>query len=309
LHILSLILTFLLLLSCGSGPKISYENPFESGLVPLDEGASAYVLIDVPNARPVVEGIGFIPSNDKNMKRMLDRTQSAALAVFSPSPEETRRFQLVSWGNYPASGSSIAFGTNKDWKKQRSAFLNSTYWHSDKAQMSVAVSSARAYVLAAMNKAPHDPIPSTGGIKIPEGFGEFGRGAVLSFWLTDPGPVLDKKLKETGIPLQIPAEQLFASLFPLDEQQYEAHVKITVANASQSKAVAAFMGIARAFMSTAVPPPAATPADESSGQNSAAMLSFLLFANPVVQEDNSLIIKTPPLDVNEIALLFSMFSL
>jgi len=301
-----LTLSFFLLFSCKSVPEVPWQDPLESGVMPLDKGASAYVLIDVVNARPVIEGISYIPLDDKNMKRMLDRTQSAVVAVFSPSSEETRRFQLVSWGSYPASGSSIAFGTNKDWKKQRSAFLNSVYWHSDKAQMSVAVGPSRAYVLAAMTKTPHDPIPSPEGIRIPDGFGEFGKDAVLSCWLSDPGPVLNQKLKETGIPLQIPAEQFFTSLFPKDEQKYEAHVKITVPNAAQAKAVAAFIGIARAFM------PPEQPLDESGGSpapNSAAMLSALLFANPVIQEDNSLIIKTPSLDVNEIALLFSMFSL
>jgi hypothetical protein len=313
------IVFFLLFLSCTTTPKIPELTPLESGIMPLDEGASAYILIDVANARPILEGISYIPTTDKNVKQMLDRTRSAAVAVFLPSSEETRRFQLVSWGSYPASGSSIAFGTSKDWKKQRSAFLNSVYWHSDKAQLSVAVKSSRAYVLAAMTKAPHDPIPSPEGIRIPEGFSEFGRGAVLSCWLSDPGPVLNQKLKETGIPLEIPAEQLFVRLFPEDgevstsqpvsasQPKYEAHIKITVPNAAQARAVAAFITIARAFM----PPPVSQQSEsqDSAAQNRAAMLSAMLFANPVVQEDNTLLIKTSSLSVNEIALLFSIFSL
>jgi hypothetical protein len=296
-----------LLFACGSAPKTPDLSPFESGFVPLDEGASAYVLADVGKARPIIEGIGYIPLNDKNIKQMLDRTKSAAVAVFLPSSEETRRFQLVSWGSYPASGSSIAFGTNKDWKKQRSASSNPVYWHSDKAQISVAVTPSRAYVLAAITKTPHDPTSSSGGVKLPDGFGEFGGGAVFSCWLSDPGPVLNQKLKETGIPLEIPAEQLFIRLFPDDGRKYEAHVKITVPSAAQARAVVTFLAIARSFM------PQVHPNDDDAAQNGAAMmsamLSAMLFANPPVQEGSSLLIKTPSLSVDEIALLFSMFSL
>jgi hypothetical protein len=232
-------------------------TPFESGVVPLDKGASAYILVDVVKARPIMEGISYIPLDDKNMKQMLDRTQSAAIAVFLPSAEDTRRFQLVSWGSYPASGASMAFGTNKDWKKQRSASTNSVYWHSDKAQMSVAVTAARAYVLAAMSKTPHDPAPSPEGTKIPDGFAEFGHDAALSCWISDPGPVINRKLREMGVPLEIPAEQLFVSMFPAEDHEYEANIKIIVPGASMARAVVNFLALARAFM----PAPSAVSAD------------------------------------------------
>jgi len=300
-----------LLFACTTAAKAPELAPWESGIVPLDKGASAYVLIDVVKARPILEKISYIPTTDKNIKMMIDKTRSAVLAVFSPSSKETRRYQLVSWGSYPASGSSIAFGTNKDWKKQQSASLKLAYWHSDKAQMSVAVSPSQAYVLAAMTKDPYDPAPSSGGIKIPDGFGEFARGAVLSCWLSEPRSVFNQKLREMGIPLEIPAEQFFVSLFPADGQasasqpvsasqpRYEAYIKIMVPGAAQARAVANVISFARAFL-----PPAQS--DDSGG---AAALASILFANPVVQEENSLLLKTPPLGVNEIALLFSMFSL
>jgi hypothetical protein len=306
-----------LLFACKSAVQAPDQPPLESGIVPLDAGASAYILINAANARPILEGISYIPLNDKNVKQMLDRTQSAAVAVFSLSPEEARRFQLVSWGSYPASGSSIAFGTNKDWKKQRSASLNMVYWHSEKAQMSVAVSPSRAYVLAAMTKTPRDPIASPEGIKIPGGFGEFARGADFSCWLSDPGPALNKILKGMGIPLEIPADQLFIRLSPADgdasasqpesakQKIYEAHIKMTLPGATQARSVVSFLSMARVFM------PPAQPSDEGSGtsENTAAMLSSLLFANPVVQEGSSLLLKSPPLSVRDISLLFSMFSL
>jgi len=296
------LLFFLFIFSCKSAPKAPELMPLESGMVPLDAGATVYALVDVPNARPLLEMISYIPTADKNVKQMLDKTQSAVLAVFTPSAEETRRYQLVSWGTYPASGSSIAFGTNKDWKKQRSAALKQTYWHSEKSQLSVAVSHSRAYVLAAMTKDPHDPVPSSGGIKIPDGFGEFAGNAVFSCWLSEPRSVFNQKLREMGIPLEIPAEQFFVRMLPSDGQVYEAHIKIVVPSATQARAVATFLTIGRAFMPPALP-------DEGGTQNGAAALASILFANPVVQEGNSLLIKTPPLGINEISLLFSIVSL
>jgi len=278
-------------------------------------------LIDVARARPIMEGISYIPLNDKNMKQMLDRTRSAAVAVFTPSPEDDRRFQLVSWGNYPASGASMAFGTNKAWKKQKSASLNTVYWHSEKAQMSVAVGSSQAFVLVAMTKIPHDPIPSPEGIKIPDGFGEFARDAVFSCWIPNPAPSLNQKLKGMGLPLEIPAEQLFISLFPPDGQAsasqpsssalYEAHIKIKLPGETQARAIIALLSLARTFMPPPKMPPPAEPSDSQDilAQKSAAMMVYILFANPIVQEGDSLIMKTPPLNARDISLLFSMFSL
>jgi len=182
------------------------------------------------------------------------------------------------------------------------------YWHSEKSQLSVAVTPKQAYVLAAMTKDPHDPIPSTEGIKLPDGFGEFSKGAVLSCWLSDPRAVFNQKLREMGIPLEIPAEQFFVRLLPVDGQAsasqpvYEAHVKITVPSTAQARAVANVISFARSFMLSA-------PLNEDSSQNKTAALASMLFTNPVIQEGSSLLIKTPSISVNEIALLFSILSL
>jgi len=292
-----------LLISCSTPPKVAEQNPLESGIMPLDKGAAAYALVDIERARPILDGISYIPLNDKNMKQMLDRTKSAALAVFSPTANDDRRFQLVSWGSYPASGSSIAFGSNKNWEKQKSASKKYDYWHSQRSQMSVAITPSRAFVLVAMTKIPHEPVASSEGVKFPDGFAEFTKNAVFSCWLSDPGLAINQKIRQMGIPLEIPAEQLFVCLFPADSQ-YEAHVKITLPTATQARTIVSFLSIARAFM----PPPAAQQSD-GGVRDSTAMMSYLLFSNPVVQEGASLTLKTPPLSVQDISLLFSMFSL
>jgi hypothetical protein len=316
-----LLITYYLLFSCTTAPKVPEQTPLEKGIVPLNAGAAAYALIDVPRARPILEGLSYIPANDKNVKLMLDKTRSAVVAVFSPSSADDRRYQLVAWGAYPASGSSLAFGANNNWTKHHSASMDMTYWHSEKAQMSVAVNPSQAYVLVAMTKPPHDPIPPPEGIKIPGGFAEFARDAVFSCWLSNPGPALNQKLKGMGLPLEIPAEQLFIRMFPADgqasaaqpasqpaspsEPKYEAHIKITLPSATQARTIASLLTMARSFMSS-VPQ---SDEDKPGLQDTSEMLVSLLFANPVVQEESSLLFKLPPMSAREISLLFSMFSL
>jgi hypothetical protein len=306
-----------LLFACKSAVQAPERTLLESGVVPLDKGAAAYAVIDVPHARPILEGISYIPTNDKNVKLMLDRTQNAVAAIFTPSPSDDRRYQLVSWGSYPASGSSIAFGANKAWTKQRSASLNTVYWHSEKSQMSVAVSPSQAFVLVAMTKIPHDPIPSPEGIKIPDGFGEFARNAVFSCWLSDPGPSLNQKLKEMSLPLEIPAEKLFISMFPADDQasasqpSYEARIKITLPGETQARTIITLLSLARTFMPPPILPPPAEPSDSQDviAQKSAAMMVYILFANPIVQEGAGILLQSPPLSARDISLLLSVFSL
>ena len=298
------LLPILFLLSCTTAPKHQDQPPFESGIMPLDKGAVAYVLIDVAGSRPIIDKLSYIPMADKRMQQIIDKTQTAVMAVFMPSSEETRRFQLLSWGDYPASGSSLVFGANKEWIKLRSSLTTPSYWYSEKAQMSVVVKSKQAYVLASMIRFPRTPIPASEGIKIPNGFSEFGKNAALSCWLSEPAPILRQKLNEMGIPLEIPAEQLFISLFPQGDQKYEAQVKISFQHNGQARIVTNLLYIARRNY---VPP--VKDANSSSDQNNAAMMSSLLFANPVVQDGNSLFLKSPPLSVDDIALLFSAFSL
>jgi hypothetical protein len=309
------LLPFLFLLSCASAPKTSDQPPFESGVMPLDKGAAAYVLIDVANARPIMNGIKYFSMTDKNMIQMLDRTQNAAIGVFFPSPNETRYFQLVSWGNYPASGSSIAFGANKDWKKLRPSPTKPPYWYSEKSQMSIVVTPKQAFVLSSTTKTPRTPIPASEGIKIPEGFTAFGKDAALSCWLSDPAPILKQRLNAMGVPLELPAEQLFLSLFPLEgqpasashlaadeEQMYEARLRIKFQFIGQARILTNLLFLARRNY---VPP--AKTGDPA--QDSAAMMSSLLFANPAVQTEHVIMIKSPPLSLRDISLLFSMFSL
>ncbi|MDR2477222.1 MAG: hypothetical protein LBD18_05510 [Treponema sp.] len=288
--------------SCASSPQ--YPNPLleESGYLPFEPGALAYIFVDVPASRPILENAAIREMGEQEARQMLDRTRSAAAALYVPAGG--RRFALAAWGGYPARRVNMALGASRGWKKLRSP-AGEWYWRSEERGLSLAMDTRQAFALAAAS--PGSPKGPAQGTEIPEGFNEFRRGAALSVWLESPGSLLNQKLREMAIPLEIPAERVFVSIIPLaeertalpaakpDETRYEALLQIQLASAAQARALAALFSFARNFL----------PADASGGP--AAALS-LLFANLPVQDGANLNIKTAPLTGREIALLFNVFS-
>ncbi|MCL1837121.1 MAG: hypothetical protein FWG46_06205 [Treponema sp.] len=300
-------LLFLLFLaiSCRTTQHIPDTALLDTGYLPLDADASVYVTIDVVNARPVLDLMEIGAADNRQFAQMLDMTRFAAAAYFTGSD---RRFQVHALGSYPAGRAKMALGANKNWKKRRSAQSGEEYWYSAKNGLSVALEPQRAFAAVAAagvnQETPADPFYTKPGTKIPDGFAEFGRGAALAFWLENPGSIINGKLQEMGLPLEIPAEQVFVSLFPEAESaadgteaEYTAYIRIQTFSETQARAFTGVLGFARMLF----------PADAASG--GAAMLMPLLFAHPPVQDGRNLTIKTNTMTAREIALLFSLFSL
>jgi hypothetical protein len=280
--------------------------PDDAGFIPLEPGARTYMVIDVQNARPILNHLNFININDEQFQQMIDQTRFAAAAVYQS--ENLRRYRLAAWGSYPASRAKMALGASKDWKKQRSPIAGDDYWYSATGGLSIAITAGRAFVAAAAGNAldtppesspyiPTDPFSAAPGTAIPEGFNEFRKGAVLACWIDNPGSSINQKLMEMGIPIELPAEQLFVSLFPADEQRYEARLKIQVAGANQARGLAMMFALARGFLSP------------SAASDSSTILGSILFANPPEQDGNALTITNAPLSAQEVSLLFAIFSL
>ena len=301
-------LILLFLFSCQELPKTADVFPDDAEYIPLDSGASAYIIADVQNVRPILNFLNFNNINDEQFQQILDQTQYAVAGTYvTPNGEIgklTSRYQLAAWGSYPASRAKIALGASKDWKKQRSQITGDDYWHSAKDGISIAITAGRAFVSASAENAPDnppniptDPFSAAPGTVIPEGFNQFRKGAALSMWIDNPGPSINQKLMEMGIPLELPAEQVFVSLFPADEHHYEARLRIQVDSEVQARALVMVFAFARGFLSL------------SAASDSSAILGSILFANPPVQDGKSLDITTAPLTTREIALLLKMFSL
>ena len=289
-----LILLPVLLLSCQSAPKVTDFALMETNGVPLDPGASVYVLADAKQARPVLDILPFEELKDKQTRQMLDKTDFIAAALF---PKESgRRFQIAAWGSYPSSGAAMAFNMNKNWKKQRSA-AGYSWWYSRANGLSIALSPKQAFAAASTDNAPIDPVTAAPGVEMPEGFGEFRKAAsgslsaILSCWFDNPSLVINRILSTGGIPINVPAEKLFIVLFPAEEDRYEAAIRIQFESVSQARGIAAIFAIAINFLP-----------DESDSS-----LAAIFFANPPVQNGRSLDIKTGVLSKTEIAQLFSFF--
>jgi hypothetical protein len=277
--------------SCAGTPR--YPNPLleASGYLPFEPGALAYVFADIAAARPILEQAAIRELGEEEARRMLDRTRSVTAAWYAPA--SGKRFALAAWGKYPAKRVNMALGASRDWKKLRSP-AGEWYWRSEERGLSLAMDTRQAFALAAAGSgSPKGPVQGT---EIPAGFNEFRRQAALSFWLESPGSLLNQKLRDWAIPLEIPAERVFAGFVPLaeDQSRYEALLHIQLAGAAQARAIASLIALAQNY----VPPEAAGPA---------AALA-LLFANPPVQDGARLTIKTAPLSGREAALLLTVFS-
>ena len=294
------LLLILLLFSCKTIPE-NHIAPDETGFVPLEPGAAVYIFAEVKNVQPIIDNINFKELENKQVKTMLDLTDYAAVAVFPG--QDSKVFQVSAQGEYPVFKAKIGLGVNKDWKKIRSKISRAVYWYSEKNGLSLTVNQRQAMVYASVGNVPIDPYSASAGteLKIPDGFSEFRNDAVLSCWLENADVIINQKLSEMGIPLEIPAEMLFLSLFPADSQCYEATLRLQFDNASQAMAFAMLFSLARNFF---------TP--ETDSRIPAAgydVMASVLFANPPVQNGNNLDIKSNGLSAAEIALLLNNFLL
>jgi len=286
--------------SCKTLPDFPDAVLGETDYIPLEGGAMAYIFADVQAAKPILELLPMAELNDKYARQMLDRTSTAVAAQYPP--ESGRRYQAAAWGAYPDFQAGMALGVSKNWKKQRSA-AGGAYWHSSADRLSIALSSKQAFIAAWADDAPGDPVAASPGVKLPEGLNEFRRGAILSCWLEDPGPRLNRIFEQAGIPLELPAERVFVSLFPAG-QQYEAMIRMSFSSAAQARGLVFLFSLARNFMA----PTAQASAQAGANAGPMAALAALLFANPPSQNGSDLDIKTSVLTEKQIALLFALFS-
>jgi hypothetical protein len=303
-----LLLFTLFALSCKTAPKTAGMMPNETSPIPLDSGALAYIFADTKKSQSILEYINFNGmNNDKQFQQMLDSTQFAVAAMYPP--QSPRRYQLVSWGDYPSSRAKMALGASKGWKKIRSAASGNMYWYSEQQRLSIAMSPVQAFMLALRDNGSADasdistdPFSAAPGVTVPKGFGAFSKDAVFSCWFDNPGPLINQKIQTMGIPFEIPAERIFISLFPLDEEQqkeqrYEAHLKIQVSSELQVRGLATVFNIARSFLSL------------QADSDDIAVFASILFSKAPVLDGKSLNITTPALSGRELALLFRVFSL
>jgi hypothetical protein len=251
----------------------------ENSFALLDKGALMYVFVDVKQAYPVLNLLPVELLNNKQTRKMIDKTSFCAAALF---PQENRLlFQAAAWGNFPSFRATMAFRFNRHWKKQKSA--EGPYWHSSTNNLSLVLNSRQALVASSSAY----PAAAAPGVKTPEGFNEFARQSPVSCWIENPAPLLSGILRETGIPLQIPVRQLFVNLYPAAENQCEALIRMRFENAAYARGMMALLNLAGNFSSDSI-------------------FTKLLFSNSPVQNGNNIDIKTAVMDERDISLLFEL---
>jgi len=279
-------LIILLFLSCQSIPKSSDTFLEGAQFLPLDAGASAYIIANVQEAQHILNLLPINELKNKHAKQMLDRTNVAAVAIFPEGSD--RRFQIIAWGNYPNSSAGMAFTFNRDWKKHRSP-TGQSYWFSKENKLSLILKSRQASVAVLTNDTPTAPSSSAQAAEIPESFLEFSRGLPLACWLENPAPILSRILNEAGIPIRFPVSQLFLNLNTAAAQQYEATIRLQFENQSQARGMSAILNLAGGFAS-----------DDP--------IASLLLANQPIQNGRYLDIKTAPLSEKDLLHIFEILT-
>ena len=132
--------------------------------------------------------------------------------------------------------------------------------------------------------------------------------------MPDSSEFINGFLNTMGIPLQIPAEDLFFGAVRLPET-VDAHTreglwelvfKIKTPSESNARALLTLFSVARLFFQRGGG--AQTGFDEEITSLSPQEAAALLFANIPEQDGEFLILRVSSLDENRIALLFEMFS-
>jgi len=279
----------LLLLSCQTLPQAP-DILSKNDTLPLQSGAAVYLFADAQKVKPLLDILPLEVLNDKQVKNMIDKTNSAMAALFPR--DSALQLQLTAWGNYPKSGARMALGSNKSWKKEKSA-SGQTFWYSVNDRASIAIASRQ--IFAAVSSADKPPDPFASGAKIPDGFSDFfnaQKTSVISCWIENPGPIFQQILHNANLPIRVPVDRLFISLntaISAQTNQYEAVIRLQFENASQARAVAAALRLAGGF--TARDPDLA--------------IVMLFLANPPVQEGRYVDIRTGVMGEDVILQLFS----
>lgn len=295
----SLVLTFVLFPSCQT--IRNSPEPFAQAIesVPLEPGALACVLVNVPGSRPILDLISIPGLKQKEAAFVLDRINSMALAFYKE--ESGRRIRLAAWGNIKPSQGRLAFGMNKNWKRTRCS-EGHTYWYSKADNMSVALGMKQAFLTQSPSGAFAEPCAHSSIIKLPEAGLDFMRGTVVFCWLDNPGAALERIFNEMNIPLSFPLEYVFISLFSAGDNAesgsyYKALVRIQCSGESQARAFVKIISIAAALNSNF---------SQSDARN---QIMKLLFADAPVQDGKYISFSTPRLSAQDLAGLFNVFLL
>jgi len=283
--------------SCASAPRFNpgEEEGIEFSLLP--DGGLVYFWVDANAGRPLIEHLFFEDEIDRDTSNILDRTNIITAVLFSDAESESdRSYYLAAFGNYPRSMANMSFTFSRDWKTQRSSTGN-RYWYSRSTEMSLALANNLALV------SDRDPflaplISASGQSSVipPEDFIDFRRGRALAAWLGDPVDFIDGFFESMGLPIRLPAEEIFIGITKLPESLWEISIHVKTPSERDARTLQAGFNIAMLFLRRAQDIELANP-----------FIMDLFFSNPLEQSEEFLIFSSPSMDLDRVALLFGLF--
>ena len=308
IRLVSLFFAALVFSACATIPK-NIPAPDEDDFYRLPSGGKMYLRVDINEARPLLDALSLEGFSLKEAGSVLDRTETAS-AVFLG--EDSRdRFFLSLRGNYPTFRAGLSLAFNKGWKKLKSSTGN-RYWYSSYYKIGMALGSRMALV---SQGDPFEILPATVRTIPPRGFDEFQKQTILAGWIPEPQDTVNRFLKNTGIPIQIPAEDFFFGVVPAAdssdssneksaEEMWELVFQVRTPSVNQARALVTLFSLARIFMVSAPLPGTSILVEEND------IMDFLpaLFANLPVRDEEILTLRTSGFDIDTLALLFRAFS-
>ncbi|MDR1787274.1 MAG: hypothetical protein LBR16_02325 [Treponema sp.] len=310
-RVIPLFMPALVLAGCASGPSLQTAGlPREAApFGALPRGGALYLQADAAAALPLLlmlplPGLADALSGDPSVKKLLDRTESAAAVFFDPpeapppaaadAPAPPPPYLAAALGAYPRSLLNTAFALSPSWKKQPSP-AGGAYWRSG------ALSAAAGASLFLLSSG--DPLAyfaqagaASAAALVPEGFAAFQKGAALAGWIETPDQRANAFLSDLGIPITLPAQALvFAVFATAPPGHWEAALRITMAQEAQARAIAGMLSLAGPLLARA---------DPASPLGAAAPL----FAGVSTVEGKVILVRSAPFDAPALARLFGLFA-
>jgi hypothetical protein len=233
----------LLSLSCAAPLKIAASvDP----LALLEGGSLAYARLSGNAARELAPSL-FPASELASMKGLLERTRIIALGLGSQQASQNAAFQAALVGDYPFRTASFSFGSNPDWKREKSAYYN--------AKLGLRAAIPGPSLLLA-STGPIEPLlaaaKAPGPSPIPANLSALASRELL-LWAPDPFAGMAAAL--LGEAMEVPARGLLIAASPLarDAGNYETAIVFIMDDADSVRIYKpalklAWYGIARALL-------------------------------------------------------------
>lgn len=312
LNAAALVILAAIFASCATAPRLpapSVEDDLPPEFSLLPAGGSVYLWADTVTARPLLDALDFRGMSGNDAAAILNRTESAAAVVFDDSHD--RGFFLSAAGNYPRGRANFAFAFSRHWRRHK-GYGKQTYWLSRDGAFAVSLGRRVALV------SDKDPFENFQRVIPPPAFAEFRNGMALAGWVNNPAAPISNFLSVMGVPIQIPAQDLFfgAANVPKSPQAgetaalWDISLHLRTPSALHARSLFALVSTARIFIlqSGASGAEGNTPSQAGKSSPNLHDAAMLLFANAPELHGEYLTFRINSVDETRISLLFQIFS-